>query len=313
VPVNIPRALPARATLEAENIFVMSEGRAGHQDIRPLRIAIVNLMPTKVATETQLLRLLGNTPLQVQITLLHMGSHASRNTAPEHLETFYRTIDEVRDEKFDGLIITGAPVELLPFEQVDYWDELRSLMDWSTEHVFSALHVCWGAQAALHHHYGIPKHELPSKVFGVFGHRVLQPQAPVLRGFDEIFPAPHSRYTTILADDIRACPDLVLLAESDEAGVYLVADFDGRQIFVTGHPEYELGTLQAEYERDVARGLPISVPRNYFPNDDPTHRPRMTWRSHAFLLYANWLNYCVYQRTPYDLTAVPKELPPAED
>lgn len=313
MPVNIPRALPARATLEAENIFVMSEGRAGHQDIRPLRIAIVNLMPTKVATETQLLRLLGNTPLQVQVTLLHMESHASRNTAPDHLETFYRTIDEVREEKFDGLIITGAPVELLPFEEVDYWDELRSLMDWSIEHVFSALHVCWGAQAALFHHYGIPKYELPTKVFGVFEHRVLQPRSPVLSGFDEIFPAPHSRHTTILADDLRTRPGLVLLAESDEAGVYLVGSDDGRQIFVTGHPEYDLGTLQTEYERDVARGLPISVPRNYFPEDDPACRPRMTWRSHAYLLYANWLNYCVYQRTPYDLTAVPKELPPTED
>jgi homoserine O-succinyltransferase len=313
VPVNIPRALPARATLESENIFVMSESRAGHQDIRPLRIAIVNLMPTKVATETQLLRLLGNTPLQVQITLLRMGSHESRNTTAEHLETFYATFDQVRDQKFDGLVVTGAPVELLAFEEVDYWDELRALMDWSTEHVFSALHVCWGAQAALYHHYGVPKYELPQKMFGVFGHRVRQPRFPVLSGFDEVFPAPHSRHTTILAEDIRARPELVLLAESDEAGVYLVASEDGRQIFVTGHPEYERGTLRAEYQRDVARGLPIAVPHDYFPDDDPTQEPRMTWRSHAFLLYANWLNYCVYQRTPYDLASVPKELPPTED
>ena len=313
MPVNIPRALPARVTLESENVFVMSEDRAGHQDIRPLRIAIVNLMPTKVATETQLLRLLGNTPLQLQITLLRMGSHESRNTTTEHLEAFYRTFEQVREEKFDGLIITGAPVELLPFEQVDYWDELRELMDWSVEHVFSSLHVCWGAQAALYHHYGVPKYELPEKMFGVFGHRVLQPRSPVLSGFDEVFPAPHSRHTTILAQDIRARPGLVLLAESDDAGVYLVGSEDGRQIFVTGHPEYERGTLQSEYQRDVDRGLPITVPRNYFPDDDPTLEPRMTWRSHAFLLYANWLNYCVYQRTPYDLTAVPKELPPAED
>jgi homoserine O-succinyltransferase len=313
VPVNIPRALPARATLESENVFVMSEGRAGHQDIRPLHIAIVNLMPTKIATETQLLRLLGNTPLQVQITLLHMGSHESRNTTPEHLAAFYATFDQVRDQKFDGLVITGAPVELLSFEEVDYWDELRELMDWSTEHVFSALHVCWGAQAALYHHYGIGKYELPQKMFGVFEHQVLQPRSPVLSGFDEVFPAPHSRHTEIRAEDIRARSELVLLAESDEAGVYLVASEDSRQIFVTGHPEYDRGTLQAEYERDVARRLPIAVPRNYFPGDDPSREPRVTWRSHAFLLYANWLNYCVYQRTPYDLTAVPKELPPTED
>jgi homoserine O-succinyltransferase len=313
VPVNIPRALPARATLESENIFVMSEGRAGHQDIRPLQIAIVNLMPTKIATETQLLRLLGNTPLQVQITLLHMGSHESRNTTPEHLEAFYATFDQVRDRKFDGMVVTGAPVELLPFEKVDYWDELCELMDWSTEHVFSALHVCWGAQAALFHHYGVPKYELPQKMFGVFEHQVLQPHSPVLSGFDAVFPAPHSRHTTILAEDLHARPELVLLAESDEAGVYLVASEDGRQIFVTGHPEYDHGTLAAEYQRDVVRGLPISVPRNYFPGDDPTREPQVTWRSHAFLLYANWLNYCVYQRTPYDLAAVPKEMPPAED
>ncbi len=313
MPVKIPRALPARATLEAENVFVMSESRADHQDIRPLRIAIVNLMPTKIATETQLLRLLGNTPLQVQITLLQMGSHESRNTPAEHLEAFYATFDQVSDQKFDGLVVTGAPVELLPFEEVDYWDELRALMDWSTEHVFSTLHVCWGAQAALYHHYGVEKYELPRKVFGVFEHRVLQPQAPVLSGFDEVFPAPHSRHTEIHAEDVRATPGLVLLAESDEAGVYLVASEDGRQIFVTGHPEYDRGTLQAEYRRDVSRGLPIDLPRHYFPGDDPRREPRMTWRSHAFLLYANWLNYCVYQRTPYDLQAVPKELPPTED
>lgn len=313
MPVNIPRALPARATLESENIFVMSESRAGHQDIRPLRIAIVNLMPTKIATETQLLRLLGNTPLQVQITLLQMGSHESRNTPAEHLRAFYATFDQVRDEKFDGLVVTGAPVELLPFEEVDYWDELRELMDWSIEHVFSALHVCWGAQAALYHHYGVPKYELPQKMFGVFEHRVLQPRSPVLSGFDEVFPAPHSRHTEVRAADIEAADGLVLLADSPEAGVYLVGSEDGRQLFVTGHPEYDCGTLQAEYERDVARRLPIEVPRNYFPGDDPARLPRMTWRSHAFLLYANWLNYCVYQRTPYDLTAVPKELPPTED
>ena len=312
MPVTIPRALPARATLESENVFVMTDSRASHQDIRPLRIAIVNLMPTKVATETQLLRLLGATPLQVEVTLLRMGSHESRNTTSAHLDAFYRTFDEVSREKFDGLVITGAPIELLPFEQVDYWGELTDLMDWSTEHVFSSLHVCWGAQAALHHHYGVDKYELPAKMFGVFPHQVLAPHHPVMSGFDETFGAPHSRHTEIREDDVRAA-GLDLLATSEEAGVYLVASPDGRQIFVTGHPEYDRDTLLAEYQRDVARGLPIDVPRHYFPDDDPARTPRMAWRSHAFLLYANWLNHCVYQRTPYDLTAVPKELPPSEE
>ncbi len=313
MPVNIPRALPARRTLESENVFVMSETRAGHQDIRPLRIAIVNLMPTKVHTETQLLRLLGNTPLQVQITLLHMGTHESRNTTREHLETFYATFDQVRDRKFDGLVITGAPVELLPFEEVDYWPELCELMDWSTEHVFSTLHVCWGAQAGLYRHHGVKKYPLGEKMFGVFPHQVLDPRAHILRGFDEVFPAPHSRHTEIRADDVRATDGLRLLAESDQAGVYLVASQDGRQLYVTGHPEYERDTLKSEYDRDVAKGLPISVPRNYFPDDDPNRPPQVTWRSHAFLLYANWLNYCVYQRTPYDLQAIPAEQPLDEE
>lgn len=307
MPVNIPHALPARKTLESENVFVMTEARASHQDIRPLRIAIVNLMPTKIATETQLLRLLSNTPLQVRITLLRMDSHESRNTAPEHLASFYATFDQVRGQKFDGLVVTGAPVELLPFEEVDYWSELREVMDWSAEHVFSTLHVCWGAQAGLYHHFGIQKHPLPRKMFGVFPHRVLEPHAEVLRGFDEVFPAPHSRHTGIRADDVHRTEGVKVLAESDEAGVYLAASDDGRQVFVTGHPEYDRDTLKLEYERDVARGLPIHVPRNYFPDDDPTRTPMMTWRSHAFLLYANWLNYCVYQRTPYDVQAIPKE------
>jgi homoserine O-succinyltransferase len=307
VPVNIPRALPARVTLESENVFVMTEGRAGHQDIRPLRIAIVNLMPTKIDTETQLLRLLGNTPLQVQITFLRMGSHESRNTTSEHLEAFYATFDQVRERKFDGLVITGAPVELLPFEEVDYWPELCDLMDWSTTHVFSTLHVCWGAQAALYHHYGIPKYTLDEKMFGIFGHRVLDPHSKVLRGFDDLFPAPHSRHTEIRAEDILAVPEIELLSESDDAGVYLVATLDNRQLFVTGHPEYDRFTLRAEYRRDVSRGLPIEVPRSYFPGDDPAEEPVMTWRSHAYLLYANWLNYCVYQRTPFDLGSIPAE------
>jgi homoserine O-succinyltransferase len=312
VPVNIPHALPARRTLESENVFVMSEHRATHQDIRPLRIAILNLMPTKIDTETQLLRLLGNTPIQVRITLLHMESHDSRNTAGEHLDAFYATFDQVLDEKFDGLVITGAPIEQLPFEEVDYWPELCEVMDWSFEHVFSTLHVCWGAQAGLYRRHGIPKYPLDRKVFGVFQHQVLDPHSRILSGFDEVFPAPHSRHTETRADDIRAADGVELLAVSPEAGVYLAASADGRQLYVTGHPEYERYTLAAEYERDVARGLPIDVPRNYYPDDDPTRPPRVTWRSHAFLLYANWLNYCVYQRTPFDLQAIPAE-PPLEE
>ena len=307
MPVNIPHALPARKTLESENVFVMSETRASHQDIRPLRIAIVNLMPTKIATETQLLRLLGNTPLQVRITLLRMGSHESKNTAREHLASFYATFDRVRDQKFDGLVVTGAPVELLPFEEVDYWSELCEVMDWSASHVFSTLHVCWGAQAGLYHHFGIEKYPLERKMFGVFQHRVLEPRSQILSGFDEEFPAPHSRYTEVRAHDVHATRGLTVLAESREAGVYLAASDDGRQVFVTGHPEYDRETLGLEYERDVARGLPIAVPRSYFPGDDPTRPPVMTWRSHAFLLYANWLNYCVYQRTPFDVQAIPRE------
>jgi homoserine O-succinyltransferase len=307
VPVNIPRELPARRTLESENVFVMTQGRATHQDIRPLRIAIVNLMPTKVDTETQLLRVLGSTALQVEIALLHMGSHESRNTPARHLAAFYATFDQVRDRKFDGLVITGAPVEQLPFEEVDYWPELCEVLDWSAEHVFSTLHVCWGAQAALYRHYGIKKYPLDEKLFGVFTHRALVPHSPVLRGFDDVFPAPHSRHTEIRADDVLAVPELELLADSEEAGVYLVATRDGRQLFVTGHPEYDPGTLRTEYERDVALGLPISVPANYFPDDDPSRPPLVTWRSHGFLLYANWLNFCVYQRTPYDLATIPAE------
>lgn len=313
MPVNIPHALPARTTLESENVFVMSESRAVHQDIRPLRIAIVNLMPTKIATETQLLRLLSNTPLQVRITLLRMDSHEARNTAREHLASFYATFDQVRDQKFDGLVVTGAPVELLPFEEVDYWPELREVMDWSATHAFSTLHVCWGAQAGLYHHYGIQKFPLPRKMFGVFQHRVLEPHSEILRGFDEEFPAPHSRHTEIRAADVHATRGLKVLAESDEAGVYLAASDDGRQVFVTGHPEYDRDTLKLEYDRDVAKGLEIAVPRNYYPANDPRKPPRMSWRSHAFLLYANWLNYCVYQRTPFDVQAIPAERAVTED
>ncbi|MFV0460038.1 MAG: homoserine O-succinyltransferase [Actinomycetales bacterium] len=305
MPVNIPRDLPARRTLEDENVFVMSDERAHHQDIRPLKIAILNLMPTKVATETHLLRLLGNTPLQLEITLLHMGSHESKNTSTEHLETFYATFPDVREEKFDGLVITGAPVEMLEFTDVDYWPELVEVMEWSRRNVFSTLHVCWGAQAALYHHYAVPKHALDEKMFGVFSHHLHNPHARILSGFDEGFFAPHSRHTTVLADDLRQAEGLELLVTSEEAGVYLAISTDGREVFVTGHPEYDPDTLQLEYERDVARGLPIEVPRHYYPDDDPSRAPLVTWRSHAFLLYANWLNYCVYQRVPFDRSAIP--------
>ncbi len=308
VPVTIPHDLPARTTLESENVFVMSDSRAGHQDIRPLRIAVVNLMPTKIDTETQLLRLLGNTPLQVQITLLRMASHESVNTGGQHLESFYATFDEVREQNFDGLVITGAPIERLEFEAVDYWPELCQVMDWSLRHVFSTLHVCWGAQAGLYRHYGVHKHPLPEKIFGVFQHQVVDPRSRILSGFDEVFPAPHSRHTQVLAHEIEQAPGLELLAVSPEAGVYLAASTDGRQLFVTGHPEYDRYTLAAEYERDLSRGLAIDVPKNYYPDDDPTRPPAMTWRSHAFLLYANWLNHCVYQRTPYDLSAIASPL-----
>jgi len=313
VPVIIPPALPARATLEAENVFVMTQGRAGHQDIRPLRIAIVNLMPTKIHTETQLLRLLGSTPLQVEITLLRMGSHDARNTSSEHLDSFYATFEDVAATKFDGLMVTGAPVERLPFEEVDYWPELCDLLDWSRQNVFSTLHVCWGAQAALYRHHGVPKFPLARKLSGVFAHRVLSPREPILSGFDETFLAPHSRHTEVRADDVRAAEGLVLLADSEEAGAYLVASRDGRQLFVTGHPEYDRHTLAVEYERDLAVDPATEPPRHYYPDDDPARPPLMTWRSHSYLLYANWLNHAVYQRTPYSVAAIPAEVPPEAD
>jgi homoserine O-succinyltransferase len=307
VPVIIPHALPARATLASENVFVMTEVRAGHQDIRPLRIAIVNLMPTKIHTETQLLRLLGNTPLQVEITLLRMGSHDARNTSSEHLEAFYATFPQVRDQKFDGLVVTGAPVEQLPFEQVDYWPELCELMDWSRHNVFSSLFVCWGAQAVLYHHHGVKKYPLPEKMFGIFPHRVVDSRPQIVRGFDEIFLAPHSRHTEIRAEDVLSAEDVELLAESDRAGVYLAISRDGRQLFVTGHPEYDRDTLRTEYERDLAAEGACPLPSDYFPDDDATRTPVVTWRSHAHLLYANWLNFYVYQRTPFSLQAIPQE------
>ncbi len=305
MPVRIANDLPARAELAEENIFVMPADRAAHQDIRPLRIAVANLMPTKMVTETQLLRLLGNTSLQVDISLVRMGSHESKNTPIEHLEAFYEPLDRVLHERFDGLVITGAPVETLPFEEVDYWDEMVALMDWSRKSVWSTLHICWGAQAGLYHHYGIPKLPLAEKMFGLFHHRSLDPKEPLLRGFDEEFLAPHSRHTEVRGEDIAAHPALKLLAASDEAGAYIASSRDGRDVFVTGHPEYDRLTLKAEYDRDVAKRLPIKVPANYFPDDDPSRPPLMTWRSHAHLLYANWLNYYVYQATPYDLEKLP--------
>lgn len=312
MPVRIPSTLPARAILEAENVFVMSEERAEHQDIRPLELAILNLMPTKIATETQLLRLLGNTALQVNITLLHTATHKSRNTDPEHLLNHYETFEAVRNEKFDGLIITGAPVEQLEFEEVDYWKELTRIMDWAETNVESTFYICWGAQAGLYHRYGIPKYPLPRKMFGVFAHRTLVPHERLLRGFDDVFYAPHSRHTEVRRADIEKVTDLQLLAESDEAGVYLVASRDGRHIFVTGHSEYDPLTLKSEYDRDVKRGLPIHVPVNYYPDDDPSRMPVVRWRGHAHLLFANWLNYYVYQVTPYDRREIPKPTLPAD-
>ncbi len=302
MPIKIPSGLPAGDILHSENIFVMDEHRAMEQDIRPLKLAILNLMPTKITTETQIIRLLSNTPLQIELTLLKTATHQSANTSAEHMEAFYRTFDEIRHEHFDGLIITGAPVENLDFTQVDYWDELCGIMAWSKTNVFSTLPICWAAQAGLWYHYGIPKHELREKMFGVFSHTVSQPAHPLLRGFDEIFQAPHSRHTEVRREEILQCPKVEILSESVEAGVYIVASKKRRLFFVTGHSEYDAGTLAAEYFRDKNKGLPIAPPRHYFPADDPTLPPRNTWRSHAHLLFSNWLNYFVYQATPFDLS-----------
>jgi homoserine O-succinyltransferase len=288
--------------LRDENIFVMTEERAVHQDIRPLRIAILNLMPNKAVTETQLLRLLGNTPIQVDVTLLHPGSHVSKHTPPEYLASFYRSFDDVRDERFDGLIITGAPVEQLEFNEVNYWNELELIMEWSLSNVYSTLHICWGAQAGLYHHFGVPKYPLERKLSGVFRHRLTRKNVPLFRGFDDEFLAPHSRYTGVRREDIEAVPGIEVLAESDEAGVFAVASEDGRQVYVTGHPEYDPSTLKNEYERDKSKGLGPEVPASYFPDDDPGKEPVVRWRSHANLMFANWINYYVYQSTPYDLS-----------
>lgn len=304
MPVKIPDNLPAAQILHDENIFVMTEKRATSQDIRPLKIAILNLMPTKVVTETQLLRLIGNTPLQVDVVLLHMDSHVSKNTSAEHLTAFYRTFSDVKDETFDGLIITGAPVEHLPFEEVDYWEELKEILEWKIHNVFSTFHICWGAQAGLYYHYGIPKYHMGKKLFGVYPHKVTKKNVKLLRGFDDVFYAPHSRYTEVRREDIEKVPDLEILAESPQAGIYIVASKDERQIYVSGHSEYDANTLLLEYERDIAKGLDIDPPENYFPDDDPSKPPLVTWRSHANLLFANWLNYYVYQETPYDLNQI---------
>lgn len=304
MPIKLPDELPATEILARENIFVMKESRAFTQDIRPLRIVILNLMPVKQTTETQLLRLLGNTPLQVEIVLLHPGSHTSKNTPAEHLSTFYKTFEEIKDEKFDGMIITGAPVEQLPFHEVNYWKELQQILDWKLTNVTSTLHICWGAQAGLYHHFGVPKHPLPEKLFGVFAHTVNKPNVKLCRGFDSVFYIPHSRHTENRREDIEKVAELEILSESEEAGVYIVATKDGRQIFVTGHSEYDQGTLRDEYERDRSKGLDIAIPKNYFPNDDPSQPPVVNWRAHANLLFSNWLNYYVYQETPYDWNAI---------
>ena len=300
MPIKIPDNLPAFATLEAEKIFVMPAGRAAHQDIRALKIAIVNLMPDKITTETQILRLLSNTPLHVDIDLVQMN-HVSKNTPQEHMLTFYKSFDEVRENRYDGLIVTGAPVELLEFEDVDYWKELCEVFEWSKTNVYSTIHICWGAQAALHYHYGIPKYGLPEKMFGNFKHHITNPVCSLLKGFGDVFHCPHSRHTEVRREDIERCPGLIIDAESYEAGVHVVSDRTERQFFLFGHWEYDRETLAKEYFRDLNKGLPINIPYNYFPDNDPTQTPIFNWSCSANLMYANWLNYCVYQETPYDL------------
>lgn len=301
MPLIIPNSLPAAEALQSENIFTMDRARAVSQDIRPLKIVIVNLMPTKIATETQLARVLANSPLQVEMTLVTMDSHESTHISQEHMESFYKTLDEIKEEYFDGMILTGAPVEQMPFEQVDYWQELCEIFEFAKTHVYSSMFICWGAQAALYYHYGIPKQLLDEKVFGVFEHRVVRPHNPLVRGFDEIFYAPHSRHTEVLKRDIENEPALRMLAESDEVGPHIISTENGRQIFVLGHQEYDKETLAGEYFRDVKKGLDIAVPANYFRDDDPEKEILFRWRSHASLLFSNWLNYYVYQATPYDL------------
>ena len=301
MPIKIPNELPATQILEDENIFVMTETRAITQDIRPLHILMLNLMPTKIVTETQISRLIGNTPLQFELELLQTATHKSKHTSQEHMLAFYKTFEEVRHRNFDGMIITGAPVELLDFEDVEYWNELTDIMEWTKKHVTSTLHICWGAQAALYYHYGIPKYKLDEKLFGVFEHTVDYKKSILFRGFDDVFMAPHSRHTTIKHEDVEAVENLRVLASSEKAGVYVIATPKGRQIFVTGHSEYDADTLAKEYFRDKNQGLPIAIPENYFPDDDDTKTPTVSWRGHANLLFSNWLNYFVYQSTPYNI------------
>ncbi len=305
MPIKIPTDLPARLALENENIFVMTDDRANTQDIRPLEIVIVNLMPTKIATETQLLRLLGNSPIQVNITLLRTKAHESKNTPAQHLERFYKTFDALADSSFDGMIVTGAPVEHLPFEEVDYWEELRTIMEYAKRHVYSTLYICWAAQAALYHFFHVPKYILPQKVSGVYEHHILHPECRLFRGFDDIFYAPHSRKTEIRAEDVLQVPDLRILAASREAGLAIVENRDHSQVFITGHLEYDRDTLDAEYHRDIGRNLNPLLPEHYYPNDDTDSVPTMRWRAHAHLFYSNWLNFYVYQETPFSLSAIP--------
>ncbi|WP_028778204.1 homoserine O-acetyltransferase MetA [Shimazuella kribbensis] len=301
MPIKIPDNLPATGILQHENIFVMPENQAFHQDIRPLRIVILNLMPTKITTETQLLRLLGNSPLQLEVSLLHLQSHTPKNTPSSHLEMFYQTFDEIKHQRFDGLIITGAPIEHLEYEQVDYWEELTQIMQWKTTHVTSTMHICWGAQAGLYFHYGIQKYPLPEKISGIYDHQVTKHNTELLRGFDDLFAIPHSRYTDIRREDIEKITDLEILSESDEAGVAIIANPDSKQVFITGHLEYDLLTLKDEYIRDTKKGISIALPKNYFPENNPDRQPFHTWKAHANLLFSNWLNYYVYQQTPYEL------------
>ncbi|SFH52105.1 homoserine O-succinyltransferase [Tindallia magadiensis] len=304
MPVKIPDNLPAFETLNNENIFIMKESRAYSQDIRALKILILNLMPTKITTETQLLRLLGNSPLQVDVTLLHPETHKSRNTSQEHLQTFYKTFSQIKDEKFDGMIVTGAPVEKLEFDEVYYWEELKNILEWKRTHVFSTIFICWAAQAAMYHYFGVPKHSVDKKIFGVFNHKVLTSNHRLVKGFDDIVWAPHSRHTEVRREDIDLVEELEVLCESEEAGVYIASTANGKSIFVTGHSEYDPLTLKAEYDRDVKAGLEIEVPRNYYPYDDPSKEPVVTWRAHSNLLFSNWLNYFVYQETPYDISQI---------
>jgi len=307
MPIRIPQDLPAYNTLINENIFVMPDNVAEHQDIRALKIAVLNLMPKKIETETQFLRLLSNTPLQVDVDFVHVESHISKNTSMSHLDTFYRTFSEIKNNKYDGFIITGAPVEHLEFEEVDYWDEVCEIMEWTKSHVYSTMHICWGAMAGLYYHYGVPKHELKEKKFGVFYHKVLRHNSQLLKGFDDNFLVPHSRHMEIRRDDIENIPQLRITSESEEAGVYIVSNKNKRQYFITGHSEYDRNTLAQEYFRDLEKGLDIKMPVNYFPDNDSSKEPLCTWRGQANLMFSNWLNYCVYQRTPYDINKISEE------